>query len=184
MRWLLLLLLSCLPSNNTAETANSFKAPYLVVDAYKAFAIGKPQRAYKWQMAPTIRVCLDTEVTKDRVKKAMRFWEPLGYKFDSIYMDYKIGCSEPLYGEIIITLPEGDIGSTNLAATRLYTDKISSDIIKAKIFIYPRSVKKQRVLEHEIGHALGWEHYRQKFHMMHPTWNMGGYDTRGLRKTP
>ena len=46
----------------------------------------------------------------------------------------------------------------------------------------PHNAHKDRVLEHEIGHALGWQHYRQRYHIMHPEWRYGGYDSYGIRK--
>jgi hypothetical protein len=58
----------------------------------------------------------------------------------------------------------------------------SGNIMKAKIFILPKYARKARVLEHEVGHALGWKHYPQKFHIMHPTWQLSGYESRGLKK--
>jgi len=38
------------------------------------------------------------------------------------------------------------------------------------------------VIEHEMGHALGWMHYSAKFHIMHPNWLHGGYGHTGLKK--
>ena len=88
----------------------------------------------------------------------------------------------PKHGEIIITIPEGGFSSTHMAATRLYTAQTSGDIVRAKIQILPHNARKDRVLEHELGHALGWSHYRQRYHIMHPTWKDGGYDSYGLHK--
>ena len=107
----------------------------------------------------------------------------LGYEFDRVSMDYNINCMEPKYGEIIITLPEGNIDPDHIAATRIYTVTGTLNIAKAKIFIYPKEVRKQRVVEHELGHALGWIHYSQKYHIMHPTWHLGGFNASGLRKS-
>ena len=36
-------------------------------------------------------------------------------------------------------------------------------------------------LEHELGHALGWKHYPQSMHIMHPQWEKGGYDNSGMK---
>jgi len=38
----------------------------------------------------------------------------------------------------------------------------------------------ERVLEHEIGHALGWVHVGTRGHLMHPEWAKGGWNTFGL----
>jgi len=187
MRWLFLLLLSCFPSDRrladigTQEEVKREITTSESVNAYLIFAIGQPERIAKWHIVPAVRVCAATEITKDQANTALRFWKALGYKFGNVYLDYNLSCSAPLYGEIIFTLPEGDIGNTNLAATRIFTSKTTGEIVKAKIFIYPSSAKKPRVMEHELGHALGWKHYKQKFHMMNPTWYMGGTDHSGLR---
>jgi predicted Zn-dependent protease len=88
----------------------------------------------------------------------------------------------PKDGEIIITLPESGFSDKHLASTRIYTHKETGHIVKAKIQMLPKNAKKERVLEHEIGHALGWYHYPQRYHMMHPNWRLGGYERRGLQK--
>jgi len=116
------------------------------------------------------------------IGEALKYWEMLGYDFEGMYIDSTISCREPARGEIVITLPEAGMENHRLAATRLYTEKGTGHIVKAKIFVYPHFGRKDRVLEHEIGHALGWTHYMQKSHIMHPTWSLGGYDYRGLRK--
>lgn len=89
---------------------------------------------------------------------------------------------EPRYGEIIITLPEGNMEDRHMAATRIYTENSTGNIAKAKIFMRPKDSRRQRVVEHELGHALGWMHYSQKYHIMHPNWFLGGFNATGLRK--
>ena len=54
--------------------------------------------------------------------------------------------------------------------------------MKSKIFIRQKDVNRHRVLEHELGHALGWKHYPQSMHIMHPEWEKGGYYNNGMRK--
>ena len=148
----------------------------------QTFVIGPPQQKAAWSFAPTIRVCEDSTVTSSRISQAMRYWENTGYKFDGFYMDSISSCMNPRYGEIVITLPESGFADTHMGSTRIYTHIHTGDIVKAKIQILPKYARKDRVLEHELGHALGWSHYPQKFHMMHPTWKFGGYDRSGLRK--
>jgi len=149
---------------------------------YDLRAIGKPEQRYRWTMKPTIRVCADSGVSIGQAARAVGYWERLGYDFDGIFSADPIACMNPKYGEILISIPDGGFDNKHMAATRLYTDRKTSEIVKAKIFILPKNARKERVLEHELGHALGWQHYRQRYHIMHPMWTLGGYDSNGLKK--
>jgi len=117
-----------------------------------------------------------------RLSKALLYWEVLGYDFDRVDVDNSIVCAPARRGEIVFSLPDSSFDNTRLASTSLYTHVATNDIIMAKIYILPRSHKKARVLEHEIGHAMGWSHYNQKFHIMHSNWRLGGLNSKGLRK--
>ena len=144
--------------------------------------IGKPVQSYSWAVDPTIKVCADTKVPLFRIQQAVHYWEDLGYDFDGIYIDHQPNCMNPKFGEIIITLPEPGFSPDHIAATRVYTLKKTNEIIKTKIFILPKHARKSRVLEHEIGHALGWKHYPQRYHIMHPKWELSGHNSSGLKK--
>lgn len=152
------------------------------VQPIDTITLGRPVYDGEWSMKPTLRICEDTKVSVFRVQRAVRFWESLGNDFDGIFTDSSPSCMNPRYGEIIITLPEGGFADHHMASTRTYTATGTNDIVKAKIHILPIYAKKERVLEHELGHALGWKHYNQKFHIMNSTWQNGGYGKFGLRK--
>ena len=117
-----------------------------------------------------------------RVYNAVEYWSRLGYEFGIVKKDNFSMCMNPKMGEIIITLPESGFANSNMASTRLYTDTTTGAIVKAKIFVLPKYARKDRVLEHEFGHALGWLHYRQRYHIMHPIWYYGGFDSYGIRQ--
>jgi len=155
---------------------------FAVSDIYEMLVLGKPEQKYEWVMKPAIRVCTDSGVSVSRVVRAMSYWERIGYEFDGVYGDPFSMCMNPKFGEILITLPESGFADTHMAATRLYTSKKTGEIVRVKIFILPKNARKDRVLEHELGHALGWSHYRQRYHIMHPTWAYSGYDSYGIRK--
>lgn len=139
-------------------------------------------RSNVWQMNPGVTVCGNSGVSMTRASKAIKYWEMLGYKFDYIRMDHQINCHTPRYGEIIITLPEQDFNfNEHLASTRTTISNKTKEIVKAKIQIYPKSAQKERVLEHEIGHALGWPHINQPYHIMNSNWHSGGHNSSGLR---
>ena len=176
MVWFLLVMLSCITKHDFLY------AGYPVNQKVEVFAIGKPHQKSSWSIEPNIRICSDTKVTVFRVSQAVRYWERLGYKFGSIFTDNSSFCMNARFGEILITLPESGFGGHHMASTTTYTRVDSDAIVKAKISILPKYARKERVLEHEIGHALGWAHHSQKYHMMHPNWFLGGDESRGLKK--
>jgi hypothetical protein len=175
---ILLFWVACLSALASSHTILRVSAP----PPLQTFVIGLPHQKAAWEMPPSLRICKNSGIDYFRVTQASRYWEKLGYRFDSIYVDSSPACSSPRYGEIIITLPDGTLDPRHMAATKIYTHTKSGFIVKAKIFITPRNARKQRVLEHEIGHAFGWSHYNQKFHMMNSNWFLGGYDSKGLHK--
>jgi len=148
----------------------------------EVFALGEPERKAEWKSPPNVRVCATSEVSLSRVYHAVEYWSRLGYEFGIVRKDNFSMCMSPKMGEIIITLPESGFASSHMASTRLYTDTETGAIVKAKIFVLPKYARKDRVLEHEFGHALGWSHYRQRYHIMHPNWHYGGFDSYGVRQ--
>jgi predicted Zn-dependent protease len=48
-------------------------------------------------------------------------------------------------------------------------------MLKAEIEVSQQTGNKDRILEHEIGHALGWDHFNKRGHILHPRWESGGY---------
>jgi hypothetical protein len=178
MLMLMLGMLSC-PHLTAYESPTLYVSATEVADAR---ALGVPQQKAAWEIEPTIRLCASTEILSSRLKRAIFYWEGAGYSFGEVTKDPLSTCMNARAGEIIITLPESGFRDEHMASTRIYTDNHSGAIVKAKICILPKNGRKDRVLEHEIGHALGWSHYRQKLHIMHPNWYLGGYDTTGIRK--
>lgn len=43
---------------------------------------------------------------------------------------------------------------------------------------------RETVLEHELGHALGFLHYNKINHIMNEKWAQGGWDKEGLESQP
>tara|TARA_B100000085_G_C18561751_1_gene519889 strand:+ start:4047 stop:4580 length:534 start_codon:yes stop_codon:yes gene_type:complete len=172
-----LLIASCLVSN-TEYSGDKFLVQYRA----EAFVIGKPTRKAEWDRVPSIRICAETKIPTYRVSKALAYWRTLGYEFGPITVDNSMLCPGPRSGEIVFMLPTSGFDTSKIASTSLYTHIVDKNIVMAKINITPRSAKKERVIEHEIGHALGWNHYNQKFHIMNSNWFYGGYDSKGLRK--
>ena len=151
-----------------------------------SIVFGPPVQTGKWEFTPEVIVCPHAPVSKERVEEAVNFWKKLGYTIgDVVAADEKdFSCSRNivLHGDILINLPGQDFRmSKHLATTRTWVDKDSRAILKAKIEVMGGWGEAERLMEHEIGHALGWRDYNQTGHIMHSNWSMGGYNTKGVK---
>ena len=143
----------------------------------------RPPQVGAWSLTPTVIVCEYSPVSEVQIRSAVNFWKGLGYRFYNT--QYK---SDPLHkcqsdspkGYIIIHLVSQGIKmeESSLAQTRFYVDNTTNQIEWA--IIYMRSDVRETVLEHEIGHALGFLHYNQMDHLMNEKWTMGGWNKEGL----
>jgi|LWDU01.1.fsa_nt_gi hypothetical protein len=154
-------------------------------DSEKAFSLKRfPDKDGSWNMIPTVYVCKDTPISASRVRSAMRVWQRLGYEMIGPIMNSKISaCINRDYsrGNIIIQLRGQSFKEENLAMTRTYRMTKTREIISARIEIQAFAPKKERVIEHEFGHAFGWHHFNRRYHIMNSVHSLGGWDTYGLR---
>jgi hypothetical protein len=179
---MLAILLAFFISSPLEEEAYYYK---YCADVYPAIVLTKPSQKATWESPPNIRVCPDTSLDRHRVARATHYWERIGYEFGSIILEknmYNCLTVGPFRHEIRIMLPAQDFEERYLAMTKLTTHKESGHIARATIYVTPKIASRPRVLEHEIGHALGWRHYPQSRHIMNPDWEAGGYDNYGLKK--
>lgn len=167
----------------------SFQSPSIYVEHnryinfFRIASFSKePVQKYYWTTPPNIRLCENTEISLSRVRQAVKYWEKIGYEFGEVYLDRFSFCMNPKYNEIAIVLPSQGVIDNKMGVTRVYTSKVTGEIVKAKIFVLPSTARKDRVLEHEFGHALGWQHYNSRGHIMHPNWWLGGHSSYGVRK--
>tara|TARA_Y100000034_G_C6732293_1_gene324498 strand:+ start:25 stop:603 length:579 start_codon:yes stop_codon:yes gene_type:complete len=140
-----------------------------------------PEISSYWKITPIVKVCKVLPIPNSRVEKALDYWKRLGYTFEEvIYNDESMSCvGRPLFGEIVITIPDQKFNYDNIALTRRSANKEMNMILYAEIHMQPKYITKERVLEHEIGHALGWDHTARRYHLMHRTWDHGGHDSTG-----
>jgi len=147
-----------------------------------AFGSKRPTAKLVWNGIPRVVVCEFSPVSEARVERALNIWSRYGYKFlGPVYNDTSPVCLGDAYlGVITISLNGQDFPEGKLAVTRTYFSNDEHLIYGAKIQIRETASQKERVLEHEIGHALGWNHFARRYHMMHPNWDIGGWDMTGL----
>ena len=144
-----------------------------------------PPRVATWSRPPTIIICDYAPVSKIQVNSAVKFWEGLGHKFKNI--EYKKNSQDlctnerPLGYILVHIVTKGvKLESTALAQTHFFVDNLTNKIDWAVIYMRPDI--RDTVLEHELGHALGFLHFNKINHLMNQKWEMGGWDVEGLEK--
>lgn len=143
-----------------------------------------PPQVASWGYSPTVVVCRHAPVSEMQIKSAAKFWQNLGHTFEKVRYknDPASACtSERPWGYIVIHLVTKEIRlePEALAQTRFFVDNLTGKISWATIHM--RSDVRETVLEHELGHALGFLHFNRIDHVMNQKWEMGGWDTLGLR---
>lgn len=153
---------------------------------YIPLANNVPVKVGVWKLTPTVIICQHAPVSETQIENAVDFWKDLGYKFlNTQYRHDPLNkcTSDTPKGYIVIHLiTHGiEIEDSALAQTRFYVDNHTNEIGWATI--YMRSDIRETVLEHELGHALGFLHHNRISHLMNEKWVLGGWDKEGLKKT-
>ena len=164
------------PTYAASPVANYHKVP-TIADA--------PPQVATWGRAPILVICEYAPVSEIQINSAVKFWERLGYEFGQVH--YKKNsqrkCSSEMpAGHILIHIVTKGVKleSTALAQTHFFVDNLTNKIDWA--VIYMRTDIRDTVLEHELGHALGFLHFNKINHLMNQKWEMGGWDVEGLEK--
>jgi hypothetical protein len=141
--------------------------------------LGLSNKGAEWNEPPDIFICKDAVVTEDDIISAMAYWEDFGYKFgyvisdfDCVYDDQRDYRYSFMPGSILIySKNKGLKEENNLGVTEIgFRDgKILYAVIETKD-------DDQRVLTHELGHALNIRHIRRRNNIMHPYYENGGWD--------
>ncbi len=143
----------------------------------------RPPQVGAWAMTPTVIVCEYAPVSQIQINSSVSFWKRLGYRFYNTQYKYdplNKCLSDAPKGYIVIHLITAGIKleESALAQTHFYVDNDTNEIQWA--IIYMRHDVRATVLEHELGHALGFLHFNQINHLMNEKWTMGGWDKEGL----
>ena len=142
------------------------------------FSRPSPQKKFVWPEPPHIRICEFAPASKEQVINATKWWEDRGYAFNGISeRGLWGGCKkDAIAGTITISLSGQDFNFSkdHMGETRIYHTP-EGEILQVRIEIAYASRNSPRVLEHELGHALGWGHYDATGHIMHSLYSSGGY---------
>ena len=154
-------------------------------DVLKTSRTIKPNNLF-WERPPDILICPESNIKTERVRKATRYWNNLGYSFGSVQTalpgNFRCASGDPYMNEIIIDIPSQNFSfGQHLGTTRTWWRTDTGQIIKAKIEIATGWENEERVIEHELGHAIGWKDNTLRGHIMNRSWSAGGLNSRGLR---
>jgi hypothetical protein len=140
------------------------------------------EKKANWKEPPNIIICDGTKISKTRIKNAIAFWERLGYSFGEIF-EFSCPYDTQYHGAIYIMEPSSGFSFTLLANTHTayaeFPDK-RKEIIGSWIEIPNNNITRARILEHEIGHAIGFQHTIERYHIMNKEFEKGGNRTSGL----
>jgi len=144
-----------------------------------------PPRLGHWRHTPTVVLCEGAPTDRKSIDRAVRWWENHGHRFyNTVDQDDPLGKCDAEFPDGFITIKVGNqtmfTEGDDLAETHFYVDTETKEISWAKIYL--KSSPIERVLEHEIGHALGFMHSKKPGHLMYPTWIRGGWGDRGVRE--
>lgn len=140
-----------------------------------------------WKMVPDVMICSSSGASVHRVTRAINYWQSMGHSFGNVYKanQNNMSCATgiPPYATIMIDIPSQsfDFGK-HLGTTKIWWMTDVGEILKAKIEIKSGWELSERVIEHEIGHALGFKDNSLFGHMMNGSWTKGGYRKKGLYK--
>lgn len=157
-------------------------------------AAAKPsatEPAFRWISQPTVRVCRDSHVPVDRVRRAMEWWEDHGARFAGLE---EAACGFRDDGTPLRRDEAGGVAFNTITIQRvsgLTAMKRAGDTRWAvygevplwAVVALPQGGEEGLTLEHEIGHALGYRHVNAHGHIMNPRLDLVGEKTDGLVTT-
>jgi hypothetical protein len=116
----------------------------------------------KWVSSPDIVICEDSTVSVEDVTSAVKFWEAKGHKFGSI--EYVDDCLDYHSGYILFVGDE-NLSSKYAGMTDLF--EYGGNISSAYIEVWSGARKDLKVIAHELGHAIGYEHVNNTYNIMY-----------------
>ena len=180
-----LMMMACSVSQPPDPQPEPVSQPYPVIFKSEPELIpvrGSMKSVGKWRHPPRIIVCDHALVDQLDLREAVAWWGTRGYPIESMSWNGSapscIGTMPWEFHAITIMLPTTGYNFQNYGSTTIYHE--DGLLLGVTIEI---SDPRERVLEHELGHSLGWLHWAQRGHMMHPEWRLGGWHDAGLIET-
>ena len=132
-------------------------------------------KPYSWLLDPIVVNCYGKEMPEDEVLIAIDYWRSNGESIGFYeHNPPKSVCSnESIMGFIILRKAGfNQFDSKTLASTRRYTSL--TEIKSSVIWFSKGSYNLDLLIEHELGHALGYAHVEEEGNIMHPIYEFIG----------
>ena len=171
----------------------SFTVLVVVLLAFLWSRDAAPEKHADWHVPPDIVVCEGSDV--ESVEFAIDWWKERGYEFGTVFYVEDGPCPISIPETIIVdTLPELE-SNYALGTTYFSFDQDTLEMVGARIVIlqqpWPISSRNlsgdpkvdkvmDLVMTHEFGHALGFSHLNQNWHIMAPFIERQGFGDEGL----
>ena len=145
-----------------------------------------------WDNIPKVILCEDAPLSEERLLNALDWWKRRGHRFKYVPLseDSKARaiCKNPKKsfpdGYIVVAklVPEAVRKETDMAVTYFLLKGDYVGLRWAKVYFKAETVDVETVVEHELGHALGYRHIDIEGHMMHTYHVNSGWGDRALSK--
>ena len=135
----------------------------------------KSYQPYKWKSSPIIANCYGDDFYELKLQTAVKYWRDKGEDIAFIVIDppESVCSKDYIDGFIIIKkAPKGSLGEGTLARTHTKIEYL--ELRSALIHFEPGTQNLTFIVEHELGHALGWKHINEIGHIMNPTYELMG----------
>ena len=137
----------------------------VIVRTYESISF-KP---WEWKYPPIILNCYEDDLPEIYIVEAVHYWTLKGHNFS--YIEQKppdhLCKADYIQGFIMIKKRKLDQGTLGETQRRVFM----GSIVAANIYFDTGTYKITNVFEHEVGHALGYNHVEVDGHIMHPIWD-------------
>ena len=131
-------------------------------------------KPWAWKNPPIVVNCYGDDFNELYVIRGVDYWTMRNHNFAFIEQNPpKEVCKlDKIDGFIMLKKRRVDSGDSTLAVTR--REIVLGEIRNVVIFFNPGAFKLDNIIEHELGHALGYQHVDIEGHIMHPTYDKMG----------
>ena len=154
----------------------SFFTGFAIGVSIKNFYEVKTFKAYSWNSPPVIANCYGEDFSELQMVRAIHFWTIRGHQIAFYEHDPPESIcttNKTIHGFIILRKAKRfELSGSTLAVTKRATSGLTMK--SAEIIYKPGSQNLSLINEHELGHALGYNHLNEEGHIMHPLFNKMG----------